>query len=637
MSSSLLESVNSPDDLKQLDLKSLNQLAEELRTRIIEVMSVNGGHLASNLGTVELTLALHKVFDTPNDKLIWDVGHQSYSHKILTGRRESFSTIRQYKGLCGFTHPHESKYDHFHAGHAGTALSQALGVAKARDIQQAGDYVIPIIGDATLTCGTALEALNNMSRELKRFIVILNDNKMSISTNVGAITHILSRILSNPTSNKVYQEIDSLVSKIPTLGDALSNQGRKITESIKNLVSPASFFEHYGLSYIGPIDGHDTKKLIDCFNGVKDSQWPVLIHVVTEKGHGMEEAEKDPISYHGAKPFSLETCKFLPAPSKSPTFPKVFGKHMVEMAKRDPKIVAVTPAMPAGSCLVEMMKEFPDRCIDVGIAESHAGTFCGGLAYGGMKVVFSIYSTFMQRAFDNIFHDICLQELPAVFAIDRGGIAGGDGSSHNGIYDISFLNAMPNMVIAQPRNGQVLRELMDSAFSYERPTAIRYPNLTTEIQDVPLAHRTMGRGEVLAKGSDLTIMGLGHMAYVALDVREKLLEHGISATVLDPVFIKPLDHELLCQNLGEHGRLVTLEEHSLAAGFGSIVNHYLMSHGYQNLSVLNIGVPETFVEQGSHSLLMDELGLTPAKITERILSHYALKTHPSPLASVKGE
>jgi 1-deoxy-D-xylulose-5-phosphate synthase len=624
---SILPTIHSPEDLKQLPFADLDLLAQEIRQRIIEVLSINGGHLASNLGVVELTLALHRVFNSPEDKFIWDVSHQTYVHKLLTGRQSNFNRIRQHKGLCGFSHPKESSHDHFHAGHAGTALSLASGVAKNRDLTKRKEYVIPIIGDATLTCGMSLEALNNLSRDMKRFIVILNDNNMSISKNVGAITHILSRLLSNPTTNKIYQELDSIVSKIPSFGTALSKHGHKFTESLKNLVSPAAFFEQYGLAYIGPIDGHDIKKLVDALEGVKNSQWPVILHVLTNKGQGMDEATKNPTSYHGAKPFSRDTGKFLPNPSPLPTFPKIFGAHILKMAENDPSIVAVTPAMSAGSCLDEFIQKFPDRCLDVGIAESHAVTLAGGIAYGGkMKVVVSIYSTFLQRAFDNLFHDVCLQELPVIFAIDRAGISGPDGSTHHGIYDISFLNAMPNMVIAQPRNGHILKELLESAFSWKRPTAIRYPNATTTESDEPLRDRELGKGEIIVQGQDLLIIALGQMNGVAIKTRELLLAQGIQATILDPIFIKPLDSDLLCELLLTHQKIVTLEEHSVISGMGSIINNFLIKNRYSNVQVLNLGIPETFVDHGSNSELLAELGLTPEKITHQIKTHFYLTT-----------
>ena len=627
MNEDILPRIKEPKDLKSLSPLTLNQLSSEIRKRIIEIMSTNGGHLASNLGSVELTIALHKVFNSPQDKLIWDVSHQTYVHKLLTGRNDQFHTIRKYKGLCGFSHPKESPHDHFLAGHAGTALSLALGVAKNRDLTDQGEHVIPIIGDATLTCGMSLEALNNVPRDLKKFIVILNDNAMSISKNVGAITRILSRLLSNPTANKIYHELDTIVSKIPSYGAMLAKQGHKITESLKNLVSPAVFFEQYGLYYVGPVDGHDIKKLTETFEALKDLEWPVVVHVLTNKGQGMEEAIKNPVSYHGAKPFDVGTGKFLPATQTKPTFPRVFGTHILKMAEKDPTIVAVTPAMSAGSMLDDFMKKFPDRCLDVGIAEGHSVTFCGGLVYGRkMKVVASLYSTFLQRAFDNLFHDVCLQELPVVFAIDRAGLAGPDGSTHNGIYDISFLNAMPNMVISQPRNGHLLQELLESSFSWERPAAIRYPNMVTEDSDAPLMQRQLGKSEILSAGDDVLIIGLGHMVYTGMKVKELLRDIGVNATVLDPIFVKPLDTEMLCQLLLTHQKIVTIEEHSLVSGMGSIINNYLITQGYSNIQVSNFGIPETFVEQGSHAELMNELGLTPEKIFQRIVLQFNLKT-----------
>ncbi|MCE2983059.1 MAG: 1-deoxy-D-xylulose-5-phosphate synthase [Parachlamydia sp.] len=629
MTHPLLSQITSPEDVKTLTLPELDQLASEIRSRIIEVMSKNGGHLASNLGVVELSIAMHKVFNSPEDKFIWDVSHQTYVHKLLTGRNSRFQDIRQYKGLCGFSYPKESPHDHFQAGHAGTALSLALGVAKNRDLTKRQEYIIPIIGDATLTCGLTLEALNNISRDLKKFIVILNDNAMSISKNVGAITRILSRLLSNPTTTKIHQEIDGFFSKIPSYGPILTQQGHRIAESLKNLVSPAAYFEQYGLSYIGPIDGHDVKRLIDVLEGVKDSAWPVVIHVLTRKGEGMDAAIQNPVCYHGAKPFSKDTGKFLPTTATQPTFPKIFGSHLLKMAEKDPSVVAITPAMSAGSCLDGFMQAFPERCIDVGIAESHAVTLAGGIAFGGkMKVFASIYATFLQRAFDNVFHDVCLQELPVVFAIDRAGISGPDGSTHHGIYDISFLNAMPNMVITQPRNGHILKELMESAFHWRRPTAIRYPNLPTEEPNEPIRMRELGKGDLLKEGDDVLIIALGHHCTTALKTSSLLAEEGIQAAVLDPIFIKPLDEELLYSLLSTHTKIVTIEEHSLNSGMGAILNHFLMRNGFSSVQVLNFGIPETFIDHGSNQDLLNEIGLTPDKIVKQIVAHFDFKKAP---------
>lgn len=620
----VLDTLFSPDDIKDFSIIQLEALAKEIRERIIEVLSVNGGHLASNLGMVELMIALHKVFNAPQDKFIFDVSHQSYPHKLLTGRNERFPYIRKYGGLCGFCNPKESVYDHFFAGHAGTALSLALGMAKNRDILKTDEHILPIIGDASLTCGLTLEALNNIPKNLKNFILILNDNAMSISKNVGAITSILSRIINSPKSNKIYHELQTLASKIPHLGKRLAEGGHKFTESLKNLVSPAVFFEQYDLSYVGPIDGHSLKDLLDVLEKVKNDAHPIVLHILTNKGQGMQEALSNPITYHGVKPFDRETGKFHQVSSKRPTFPKIFGNHMVTLAERDPHLVAITPAMSAGSCLDAMMQQFPERCLDVGIAEGHAVTFAGGLAHSGkMKVVCSIYATFLQRAFDNLFHDVCLQEAPVVFAIDRAGISGPDGSTHHGIYDIAFLNAMPNMVITQPRNGQLLLELLESSFSYGKPTAIRYPNQETDEPQFPLHMRPLGKAEILAEGEEILIIALGQMCESALKVRALLEQEGYRPTVVDPVFVKPLDTELFLELLKTHKKVVTMEEHSLATGLGSIFNHFLMRHGLTEIQVLNFGIPETFLAHGSNKELLDEIGLIPQKMKDQILHTFA--------------
>lgn len=625
-----LEDIQSPEEVKALGLNELPHLCALLRQKIIDVLSVTGGHLASNLGTVELSVALHRVFDSPEDKFIFDVSHQSYSHKLLTGRLDKFRQIRQFKGLCGFSCPKESPHDHFYAGHAGTALSLALGVAKNRDLSGRKEHILPVLGDASLTCGLTLEALNNIPKDLSRFIVILNDNNMSISHNVGAITRILSRLINHPKSNKIYQEIEHLLSKVPAYGTILAKQGHKLKESIKNLVSPAPFFEQFNLDYVGPVDGHDIEQLVDVFSALKNGNRPVLLHLLTVKGKGMHTATQNPITYHGCKPFDKETGEFLPSPSQL-TFPQIFGRHSVKMAETDPSLIAVTPAMPAGSCLESFMNRFPERCLDVGIAEGHAVTFCGGLAYGKkMKVFCSIYSTFFQRAFDNLFQDVCLQELPVVFAVDRGGISGPDGSTHHGIYDISFLNAMPNMVICQPRNGDLLKELMESAFSWQRPTAIRYPNAVTEESAAPLCFRPLGQGEVLKKGSKLALFAIGHMCQTAFQVSALLKEQGIDCTIVDPIFVKPLDTDLFCEILSSHDCAVTLEEHALSGGFASIFNTFVIRNQFQHLNILNFGIPDTFVEQGSNKELLRELGLNPEAIASQIINQFCISTTVAP-------
>ena len=613
----ILAGISHPSDLRPLTLLELEQLAGEIRERIIQVLSTTGGHLSSNLGIVELTIALHRVFRSPDDRLIFDVSHQTYPHKLLTGRNALFPKIRQYKGLCGFSHPRESEHDHFFAGHAGTAFSLALGAAKTRDLEGRNDHVIPILGDASLTCGLTLEALNNVPKHLSRFIAVLNDNAMSISQNVGNIKNILSRLLSNPTSNRFYSEIQSI------LGPRWGKVGQKITESFKNLVSPAPFFEEFGLSYVGPIDGHNLKQLIETFEALKDTPRPVLVHVMTVKGKGMPIAIENPTPYHGVRPFDLCSGKILPSPSAKPTFPKIFGRHLLEMADKDPTVVCITPAMPAGSCLDAFMEKYPDRCVDVGIAEGHAVTYAGGIASGRkMKVFASIYATFLQRAFDNLFQDVCMQELPVVFALDRSSLSGPDGSTHHGIYDIGFLNAMPHMIIAQPRNGQVLKELLESSSSWGRPAAIRYPNLETSETDEPLHFREPGKGELIAEGKDLLLIALGHTCTTAFQVRELLREKGIEAAILDPVFIKPLDADLLCELLPQYRFAATLEEHSLSGGLGMIINDFLIRNQLRDLEMLNFAVPDIWVQFGSNQSLMRELGLDAESIATRILQEF---------------
>ena len=591
---SLLDQIDSPDALKHFSLSELKQLAKEIRERIIEVVAHTGGHLASNLGVVEITLALHKVFDTPLDKLLWDTSHQIYPHKLLTGRRGQFHTLRQFKGVAGFSHPHESPYDHFFAGHAGNALSVALGVVMQRDLCGGEEYIVPILSDGCFSCGLTFEALNNIPKELERFIIVLNDNHMHISQPVGHMPHILNGSPNGSLTDR----------------------------------HAADFFQQFGLHYIGPIDGHDTASLIKTLEEAKEIAKPVIIHALTRKGEGMQEALNNPTCYHGAKPFDRQTGRFHP--NTKVTFPQIFGSHLLHMAEHDPTLVTVTPAMAAGSCLEAFMQRFPSRCLDVGVAEGHCITFCGGLAFGGkLHVVASIYSTFFQRAFDNLFHDVCLQELPVVFAIDRAGLAGGDGANANGIYDIGFLQAMPNLVICQPRNGQLLKELLESAFSWKKPVAIRYPNLPTENSTHALQRRQCGRGELLVQEKGILLIGVGHMSFTALEVHRLLKQRGITSSVLDPIFIKPLDTSLLCELLMDHPYVVTIEEHSLAVGFGSILNHFLLSNGY-SVQTLNIGVPEAFIEHGSHKELLQLLGITPDAIVHSIEQHFFSGTTPRP-------
>jgi 1-deoxy-D-xylulose-5-phosphate synthase len=595
--------------IKTLKIKELPLLAEQIRERIIDVMSVNGGHLASSLGAVELTIAMHYVFDSPQDKFVFDVGHQTYPHKILTGRSKEFSTVRQFGGLSGFSHPGESEHDPFFTGHAGTSLSLALGLAKARDLQKRDEHIVSVMGDASLTCGLIYEALNNTPRDLKNFIVILNDNEMSISHNVGCITATLGKMINNPRANRFYHEMGEILAKIPACGERLAERGGKIKRALKNLLSDAGFFEHFHYAYVGPVNGHNVVDLIAVLEAIKEEPRPVILHIKTIKGHGMPKAVANPISYHGVRPFDKVTG-LMHQSTQEATFPQIFGKTMLEMAE-DPSLVVITPAMPAGSCLTQMMQKHPDRCIDVGIAEGHSLTFAGGIAKDtSLKVMVAIYSTFLQRALDNLYHDIVIQNLPVVLAIDRGGIAGGDGVTHNGIYDIGFLSQMPGMVIAQPRNGSILKALLKDAFNWKRPAAIRYPNLPTKEEDATVF---FGKAQILIQGEGICIVALGHMEKIA---RELIAMTGINATLIDPVFIKPLDRALFLKELKRHHTLITIEEHAIEGGLGSILNRFVLEEKLENLEVINYGIKEEFVHHGSHGKLLELHGLSATKIAK---------------------
>ncbi|MCI5052906.1 MAG: 1-deoxy-D-xylulose-5-phosphate synthase [Simkaniaceae bacterium] len=580
----MLNTISSPADVKTIPRENLPALADEVRKRIVDVMSEKGGHLGSNLGIVELTIALHRVFNAPLDKIIYDTSHQTYPHKLLTGRNSQFETIRQLDGLCGFTHPVESPYDHFYAGHAGTALSLALGLAEST---KESEHVIAVIGDAELSCGLTLEAINNIHK--RRVIIVLNDNDMFISPSTGRYTKILREIREG---------------------------GQRAGEM---------FFGKLGIQYIGPIDGHDIDRSIEAMERAKESNGPILIHALTEKGHGLDHAIANPVAFHGVKPFHQETGSFKKAGSL--TFPKIFGKQMLEMADSDPNLYVISPATPAGSALTAMMEKYPNRCLDVGIAEGHAVTFCGGLGWSrDCKVVCSVYSTFLQRAIDNIFHDVCLQKVPVVFAIDRGGLASGDGVTHNGIYDIGLLRPIPNLAICAPRNGQVQRELFDSAFSWGMPVAIRYPNLATEEAAEPLAYRKLGKGEVVSSGEEIAIVALGHMVSIALEVKERLVEAGYNPTIVDPIFVKPLDEPLFNEILSSHRMVVTIEEHVSSSGLASIVNNFIVTKGYRDIEVVNIGLPDDYIDHGSHASLCDLFGLTSEKIADKLLTIQPVRT-----------
>ena len=618
-----LERVNSPEDLKGLSIDELNELASEIRRYMIEVLSRNGGHVAPNLGAVELTLALHYVFNSPTDRLIWDVGHQAYVHKIITGRREAFKTIRQYGGISGFLKRDESPHDIFGAGHAGTALSAAMGVVIARDMKGEDWKVVAIVGDGALTAGMALEALNQIGQLKKDMIIILNDNKMSIDENVGALSNYFAKLVTSPVYDRFKEDVWELLGKLPSkyLSLRAREVARKIKETLQHFAVPSILFEELGYRYVGPFDGHDIKLLIDNLNRVKNLKGPTIVHVLTVKGKGYEPAEKNPEYFHGLGPFDPETGKPLPKKDTRPRYTKVFGQTLLEFAKKDPKIVAITAAMPLGTGLNYIRDELPDQYIDVGIAEQHAVTLAGGLAVEGMKPFATIYSTFLQRAFDQIIHDIALQKLPVRFAIDRGGLVGEDGPTHHGVFDLSYLRMIPNMVVMAPRDGEQLRDMIRTAVEYnEGPIAFRYPrdkvpfepDMSREPQPVPI-----GKGEILKEDGDVLVLAIGAMVLPSLEAAKKLAEKGFNLKVVDARFVKPLDEELILDLASSAKAIITVEENALLGGFGSAVLELLASKGIMK-PTLNIGIPDKFIEHGPRAVLLEKVGLDASGIANSI-------------------
>ncbi|MDL1970822.1 MAG: 1-deoxy-D-xylulose-5-phosphate synthase [Candidatus Desulfofervidaceae bacterium] len=609
----LLEQINSPADVKQLSLKELEQLAQEIRTVIIESVSKTGGHLAPSLGTVELTLALHYVFNTPKDKIIWDVGHQAYAHKLITGRRNLFSTLRQFGGLSGFPRREESLYDAFGTGHASTSISAALGMAIARDLKKEKNKVIAVIGDGAMTGGLALEALNHTGELDKDLIVVLNDNKMSISPNVGALSRFLSRKLTSRSFRQFKREVERFLSSLPG-GENLIQLAKRSEDSLMTLFTPGMLFLSLRFDYIGPIDGHDLKKLIETFEHIKELDVPVLVHVLTIKGKGYKPAEKDPTTFHGIGKFNLEkedTSHQLSATNHQPlTYTQVFAETLVELAAEDKRIVGITAAMPEGTGLVLMRDRFPDRFFDVGIAEEHAVTLAAGMAAEGLRPVVAIYSTFLQRAFDQIIHDVCLQRLPVVFALDRAGIVGEDGPTHHGMFDLSYLRIIPNIVVMAPKDENELRHMLKTALEYEGPIAIRYPRgqaLGVSLES-PLKTLPIGEAEVLIEGEDILILAIGQPVASALEAVKHLQKEGFYPTLVNAKFVKPLDKTLLQKMAPRHRVVITIEENALAGGFGSAVVELFGTLNI-NTPVIKIGLPDQFIEHGPQNFLRKRYGL----------------------------
>jgi 1-deoxy-D-xylulose-5-phosphate synthase len=614
-----LPQIESPADLKKIPREDLPQVADELRDYLISVVSKVGGHLASSLGAVELTLALHYLFDTPKDKIVWDVGHQTYGHKVLTGRRDRMPTIRQYGGISGFPVRDESPYDTFNVAHAGTAISGALGMAVARDLKGEDFHIVAVVGDAGLTAGLELEGINNLGTLQKKVLVILNDNEMSISPNVGAIAGYLNRIVHGQAYRRLKEEVEKLMLAVPRLGPRLLRLSKDIVESAKAVLIPGLVFEELGFDYFGPVNGHDLDELLGVIERLKDNPRPTLLHIVTQKGKGYPHAEKLPIKFHGVTQFDVATGAFHKAPAKAPSYTAVFGQAITELAEKDPRIVAITAAMAEGTGLVEFSKRFPGRFFDVGIAEQHAVTFACGLACEGMRPVAAIYSTFLQRAYDQVIHDVCLMRAPVTFVLDRAGIVGQDGPTHHGLYDLAYLSALPGMVVMAPQDENELRHMLFTALHVDGPAALRYPrgNGIGVPVDPEFQRLEIGKGEILREGSDIAILALGSMVYPSLEAAERLEAAGIRATVITARFAKPLDEELICCLAAEKQFLVTAEEGTVAGGFGSSVAALLQDRKIP-ASILRIAVPDRIIPHGAPNLLHAKYGLDVDGIVERI-------------------
>lgn len=615
----LLDLINSPADLKKIGVEDLPRVSAELRELIIETVSEVGGHLASSLGAIELSIALHYVFNSPEDKIVWDVGHQAYAHKILTGRRAQFKTLRQAGGISGFPRPAESVHDAFGVGHSSTSISAALGMAAARDLDGKSNKVLAVIGDGSMTAGLAFEGLNQAGHIKKDIIVVLNDNEMSISKNVGALSSFLSRKITGRFATNLKKEVEAFIKNIPRIGDRLVGIARKAEDSLITLFTPGMLFEGLGFHYIGPIDGHDMEALLATFRDVADLKGPVLVHVLTKKGRGYIPAENDPASFHGVGPFVKDTGRSRGKPK--PSYTNVFSAALLEVAEVDRRVVAITAAMPEGTGLSLFAERHPERFFDVGIAEQHALTFAAGLAKEGFVPVTAIYSTFLQRAYDEVFHDVCLQDLPVVIAMDRAGIVGQDGATHHGLFDISYLRHMPNMILSAPKDEEELRQLLYSSVNYNHPSAVRYPRGTCEGVDMsaPLTLIPPGEAEVLKEGSDVVLIALGTMVRPAMEAAVKLDAAGIKAGVINARFVKPLDERLIIDAASAYGAVVTLEENALQGGFGSAVLELFEERGVR-CHVKRIGVADEFIEHGGQAELRAQLGLDAKGVEETVMS-----------------
>lgn len=616
----VLEKINQVGDIKQIPPEEYDTLAEEIRHFLVEKISRSGGHLASNLGVVELTMALHLCFDFPKDKVVWDVGHQSYTHKLLTGRKSGFDELRKYGGMSGFPKRKESDCDCFDTGHSSTSISAGIGLVAARDLQDGDEHVISVIGDGALTGGMAYEALNNASRLKRNFIIILNDNNMSIAENVGGMSEYLNGLRTNEAYTNFKTGVEQSLSRIPG-GSHLANQLKKTKSGIKQLFIPGMLFENMGITYLGPVDGHDVGKLQDILNKAKKVKGAVLVHVLTRKGNGYVPAERHPARFHGAEPFDIETGLPLNKKKKA-NYQDVFSTCMVKLGQRNEKVVAITAAMPDGTGLKRFKNIYPDRFFDVGIAEGHAVTFAAGLAAGGMRPIFAVYSSFLQRAYDQVLHDVCIQNLPVVFAIDRAGLVGSDGETHQGIFDLSYLSSIPNMHIMAPKNKWELSDMLKYAVEFDGPIALRYPR--GEAYDGLKEYRRpieYGKSEVIYEEEDIALLAVGNMVKIAEQVRKNLKEIGYSCTLVNARFVKPIDTEVLDMLSADHKLLVTMEENVRSGGYGEKVMDYVVEQELP-VKLLNISLPDEYVEHGNVALLYEEVGIDAQTVTKRIIEKY---------------
>jgi len=616
----ILNNISTPEDLKRLSPLELQKLTREIRKFLIENVSKTGGHLASNLGVVELTIALHKVFESPKDKIIWDVGHQAYVHKLLTGRREQFSTLRKYKGLSGFPKRLESNHDIFETGHSSTSISAGLGIAMGRDLKGEKYHVISVIGDGALTGGMAFEALNHAGHSKTDLIVVLNDNEMSISENVGGLSKYLNRLRSDPTYFKVKDDVEALLSKIPAIGKSVVRTAQRTKDTIKYFFVPGIIFEELGFTYLGPVNGHNINELTDVFNRAKKIKGPVLIHTITKKGKGYKFAEWYPDKFHGVGPFDVDTGEIINNKVRK-SYSNIFGEKLIDLADRNPNIVAITAAMPSGTGLSEFAQKHPDKIFDVGIAEQHGVTFAAGLAAAGLRPVFAVYSTFLQRGFDQVIHDVCLQNLPVIFGIDRAGLVGEDGETHHGIFDLSYLMPIPNLTIMAPKDGRELEEMLVFAFNHNGPVAIRYPR--GESEDMILAQcrnkTRINMTEIMKEGSELCIIALGKMVKTALELWDLLQKEGVSASVLNARIVKPLDEETIISQINKAKYVITLEDNVIISGFGSRIVDLIKDKGITNKRIKTYGFPDKFIEHGNTSELFKVYGLDAQSLFKDVM------------------